>query len=316
MNSKYLVTGSTGSIGFAFTKTLVDNNIPTTILVRKKEKAINLFGQNELLEIIEGDVMDLSLLKKLASKKQFIFHGINYPYDQWVGNMTKATTNIIEAAAQNKATVIFPGNIYEFGNLKEITDDTIPNPSTKKGKIRLELFKMLKAAADEGKCKVIFMRLPDFFGPNVVNGLITRIFGYAVQKKTMNWLIRSDIPHQFVYTPDAAKLMFRLCNKTDRPNFVVYNYGGMIVPSLNEFAKEIAKQAGGPAKVQNLPKFVMNIMGLFMPVMKELKENFYLFENSVNLNDKKIRATFPDFKQTSLEQAIKETLEWFRENYK
>lgn len=191
----------------------------------------------------------------------------------------------------------------------------VPNPTTKKGKIRLQLFEMLKSATVEGKCKVIFMRLPDFFGPNVVNGLITRLFGHAVKKKTMNWLIRSDIPHQFVYTPDAAKLMLKLCNKTNLSNFALYNYGGMIVPSLNDFAKEIAKQTGGPSKIQNLPKFVMNIMALFMPVMKELKENYYLFENSVNLNDEKIRKEFPDFKQTSMEQSITETLDWFKENY-
>ena len=191
----------------------------------------------------------------------------------------------------------------------------VPNPTTKKGKIRLQLFEMLKSATVEGKCKVIFMRLPDFFGPNVVNGLITRLFGHAVKKKTMNWLIRSDIPHQFVYTPDAAKLMLKLCNKTNLSNFALYNYGGMIVPSLNGFAKEIAQQSGGPPKVQNLPKIVMNIMALFMPVMKELKENYYLFENSVNLNDEKIRKEFPDFKQTSMEQSITETLDWFKENY-
>lgn len=91
MTSKYLITGSTGSIGYAFTKTLLENNIQATILVRKKEKAIKLFGKTELLEIVEGDVMDKVLLKKMSKDKEFIFHGINYPYDQWVGNMPKAT---------------------------------------------------------------------------------------------------------------------------------------------------------------------------------------------------------------------------------
>lgn len=315
MNSKYLLTGSTGSIGYAFTNTLLENKIPTSVLVRDKQKAIKLFGKTDLLEIIEGDVMDGELLSKISKDKKYIFHGINYPYDQWVGNMPKATENIIKAASQNKATIIFPGNIYEFGNVKEITDDMAPEPTTKKGKIRLQLFEMLKSATVDGKCKVIFMRLPDFFGPNVVNGLITRLFGHAVKNKTMNWLIRSDIPHQFVYTPDAAKLMLILCNKTNLPDFSLYNYGGMIVPSVNDFAKEIAKQTGGPSKVQNLPKLVMNIMALFMPVMKELKENYYLFENSVNLTDDKIRAAFPDFKQASLEQSITETLAWFKTNF-
>ena len=118
-----------------------------------------------------------------------------------------------------------------------------------------------------------------------------------------------------VNTPDATALMYQLCQDEKRPDFTLYNYGGFILPTVNEFAQEISRQTGGPSKVQNLPKFVMNIMALFMPVMKELKENYYLFENSVNLNDEKIRKTFPDFRHTSFEQAVSETLTWFKENY-
>ena len=79
---------------------------------RSKQKTIKLFDNTDLLEIIEGDVMDLELLKEISNNKKYIFHGINYPYDQWAGNMTAATENIIEAASQNKATIIFPGNIF------------------------------------------------------------------------------------------------------------------------------------------------------------------------------------------------------------
>ena len=95
MKSKYLVLGSTGSIGYAFTKILIDNKIQTTILVRNKEKAVKLFGNTDLLEIIRGDVLDLSKLKEISKDKEFILHGINYPYDQWEGNMPAATENIV-----------------------------------------------------------------------------------------------------------------------------------------------------------------------------------------------------------------------------
>lgn len=314
MKSNYLVLGATGSIGYAFTKTLIENNTPVTILVRNKEKAKKLFRGDPLVEVVEGDAMDLEKLREVADGKQFIFHGINYPYDKWENNMDLVTGYVIVTASHNNATIIFPGNIYEFGNVKEITDDMVPKPTTKKGRIRLKLFDMLKSATDEGKCKVIFMRLPDFFGPNVVNGITERIFGNAIKNKPINWLIRSDIPHQFVYTPDATALMYQLCQDEKRHDFTLYNYGGFILPSVDEFAQEIAKQTGGPSKVQNLPKFVMNIMALFMPVMKELKENYYLFENSVNLNDEKIRNAFPEFQHTPIEQAITETLDWFKEN--
>jgi len=314
MKTNYLILGATGSIGYAFTKTLLENKTSATILVRNKEKATKLFGDNSLLEIVEGDAMDLGKLKEVASGKQFIFHGINYPYDKWEANMDLVTGYVIVAASHNNSTIIFPGNIYEFGNVKEITEDMVPNPTTKKGKIRLKLFNMLKNATEEEQCKVIFIRLPDFFGPNVVNGLTERIFGNAVKNKKINWLIRSDVPHQFAYTPDAAKLMYQICLKDNRQNFILYNYASFIVPSFNAFAVEIAKQTGGPSKVQNLPKFVMNLTGMFMPVMRELKENFYLFENSVNLNDEKVRKDFPEFQHTALEQAVSDTLEWFGEN--
>ncbi len=310
-NSKYLILGATGSIGYAFARTLIDQKIPFTVLVRDKKKITALLGEPGHMEIVEGDAMDAGLLKSLAEGKEFIFHGINYPYDKWEENMPRVTGYLIEAAAQNKATIIFPGNIYEFGNARNITEETVPQPTTKKGRIRLKLFEMLKSAAEEKKCKVIFLRLPDFFGPNVVNGLTERIFGHAVKEKPINWLIRSDVPHQFVYTPDAAALMLKICEKKDRPAFSLYNYCSYTVPSFDHFAGIIARQAGSPDKVQNLPKFVMNIMGWFMPVMRELKENFYLFENNVNLIDDKIRNDFPEFSHTPLEEAVKETLEWF-----
>jgi hypothetical protein len=37
-----------------------------------------------------------------------IFHGINYSYEAWKGNMQQATQNVIEAASLNKAQIIFP----------------------------------------------------------------------------------------------------------------------------------------------------------------------------------------------------------------
>ncbi len=282
--------------------------------MRNREKAEKLFGKNDLLEIEEGDVTDLEKLKEVAKDKQFIFHGINYPYNLWEGNMKKATENVIEAALQNKATIIFPGNIYEFGNVKEITEDKVANPQTKKGKIRLELFDMLKQAADEGKCKVIFVRLPDFFGPNVTNGLIKPVFANAAKKKPVNWLVTADVPHQFVFTPDAGRVMYLLSKKKDLPAFANYNFGGYEVASVKELAKMISSITGGPDKVNVIPKWMIGILALFNPVVKEIKENFYMFENNVRLNDEKLKKDLPEFRPTPIEEALRETVEWFREN--
>lgn len=315
MEKNYLVLGATGSIGFAFTRELLSKGLNVTILVRNKQKAKALFDNNELLEIVEGDVTDLAKLKEAALDKDLIFHGINYPYQLWDKFMKPVTQNIIEAAQQNRVTILFPGNIYPFGNVPhEITEESIPTPSTKKGLIRLELNEMLKAATDDGGIKVIVMRLPDFFGPNVTNGLIEPIFGNASKKKPMEWLINADIPHQFVYTLDAAKLFFLLSEKSKLPNYYLINYGGEVVPSLKSFGLLIGKVSGGADKVKVIPKFLLSILAWFVPVVKELKENFYQFENTIQIDDSKIKSLFPDFKATSMEDAIRETIQWFKNN--
>jgi len=42
------------------------------------------------------------------------------------------------------------------------------------------------------------------------------------------------------------------------------------------------------------------------------KDIFYSFQNTITLNDTKIRAMFPDFAQTEMNKAIVDTLAWFR----
>ncbi len=69
---------------------------------------------------------------------------------------------------------------------------------------------MLERAANAGTCHVLNVRLPDFWGPNVLNEGVKPIFVNALTGKALPWLINIDIPHQSVYTPDAAEIIVRL----------------------------------------------------------------------------------------------------------
>ncbi|WP_026452180.1 NAD(P)H-binding protein [Aequorivita capsosiphonis] len=133
MDTKHLVLGATGGIGFSYTAELLSHNIKTTILVRDKEKAIKLFKNNPLLEVIVGDVNNLTQLKEISANKEFIFLGINVPYQLWETQMEPIISNVIIAAKQHKATILFPENNYVFGNIDNpITESTVPQPSKKR----------------------------------------------------------------------------------------------------------------------------------------------------------------------------------------
>ncbi|WP_162053758.1 NAD-dependent epimerase/dehydratase family protein [Pontibacter pamirensis] len=309
---RFLKLGGTGSIGYAFTHELLRHQEQVTLLVRNKQKAANLFGQWPTLQLIEGDAQDGELLKKLGAEATHIFHGVNYPYEKWQNNMERVTQNVIEAAAINKATIFFPGNIYNFGLVDTITEGTAPKPTTKKGTIRIKLEQMLQQAAQQGKCRVINLRMPDFWGPNVMNEGIAPIFKGALNGEPMPWLYRNDIPHQLVYTPDAAYAYYELAKLQPKEPYTEYNYVGEVVPSIKQWQAQIAAEAGTKPKHKVYPGWLFKLMGLFSPGMREISEVGYLWQNTILLNDDKLRQTLPNLRHTPMQQAIAETLEWHR----
>lgn len=316
-----LVLGATGSIGYAVTANLLNRQLPVTILVRNRAKAETLYPNAPTLTIVEGDVQDAALLNRLAINVTHIIHAINYPYDQWFGNMDTATQKVIDAAAQNGATIIFPGNVYNFGNTREfIREDSRPNPITRKGKLRVDIEAMLERAAkaslnSDRPVRVLNVRLPDFWGPNVLNAGMAPIFEGALKGKALPWLLNVDIPHQAVYTNDAAEIIARLMLRdASTPSMIpyeVWNYGGTTLPSMRWLFEHIAALTGKPLKVQVHSRFMISALGLFMPIMREVKEMLYLYENTVVLDDSKVRMTFPDFHETPIDLALTTTLSWF-----
>jgi nucleoside-diphosphate-sugar epimerase len=315
MSNKYLVLGATGGMGYAFTRELLRQGIETDILARNRVKAEKLFHNNPLLNIHVGEVHDAGTLQDVAAGMDVIFHGINFPYQQWHQLMKPVTSLVIKAARQNGSTILFPGNIYAYGNIEEpIREEIIPQPGTKKGKLRLEVENILEKATEDGQCSVINLRLPDFFGPNVTNGLIKPLFGNAALGKSMTWMVCADVPHQFVYTPDAAQLFYRLSRETNLPPYYMLNYGGEVVPSVTALSTVISREAGSPNRLRLYSKTALKILGWFVPVVRELNENIYQFESCIELDDSRIRSKYPEFEGTRLEEAIKETINWYRSN--
>jgi nucleoside-diphosphate-sugar epimerase len=322
MKTNILILGATGSIGYAVAERYLAAGTPITILVRNRAKAERLFPAGSPVEIVEGDVQDAALLKRLAADKSVIFHGINYLYQDWFGKMEPATQHIIDAAAPNQALIVFPGNVYDYG-LPDgpITETTVPQPISRKGALRIELERMLQTAAEAETCRVLNVRLPDFWGPNVLNEGVRPLMQAALTGKPMPWLVNADIPHQLVYTRDAAEVIVRLTERaiaqrsTTRP-YEVVNYGGETVPTMRGFLNKLARVAGTAAPVRVYAAWQVRLLGWFKPFVGEVVELLYLYRNSVVLDDAKLRRLLPDFRETPTDTAMTDTLNWFRAYFK
>lgn len=316
-----LVLGATGSIGYAITQALLKRQWPVTLLVRNRAKAQSLFAGTPGLTILDGDVQDAARVADAAACADFIVHAVNYPYHQWTGNMARATQHVIDAASRRPgapATIVFPGNIYNFG-LPDgpIRPDTPPAPITRKGQLRVELEATMTRAAEAGRCRLLTVRLPDFWGPNVLNAGIKPIFMAALAGKPMPWLIDADRPHQAVYTVDAAEVTVRLMARdwqtdaANQPATQVWHYGGTTLPSMRSWFGAIAQLTGHRPRLLVYPGWLFPVMGLVDPMMGEVAEMRYLYRNTVLLDDSLTRAALPDFQPTPMRQAQLDTITWF-----
>jgi nucleoside-diphosphate-sugar epimerase len=313
--SDSLVLGVTGSFGGAVARELVERGRGVRALVRDGGRARAKLGDfAERVELVEGDVQDRDGLVAAASGCGVIVHGVNYPYDQWVPNMENATRNVVAAAREAGAAVVFPGNVYGLApHYDEPLDESHPEDApSRKGALRVELEALLAALAEEEGTRVLVVRANDYFGPTVRNGLVDPIFGNAAAGKAMNVIGDPDVRHEMVYVPDLARATVDLLGLGGRPDFEVVHVGGYVEPTFRDFLLRVARIAGSPPKVRAAPRFVLRILGLWNGVVRELGEMMYLFENSLLLSDRKLRTLLPDFRYTPIDDAIATTVESYR----
>ncbi len=311
MQRTALVLGASGSFGGAVAAEMLRRGWRVRALARNPQRL-----SRDGIDIRQGDALDVDRVIQVADGVDVIFHGVNYPYHQWTANMERVTSNALRAARAHNATLVFPGNVYGFGRQ---TDASLPEtagmrPNSEKGRLRVKLETMLKAATLDDRARVLVVRAGDYFGPTVRNGLVDRVFGNAVAGKAMQVFGKLDAAHQWSYVPDLARLALDLLEKGEAltPFEIVHDRGYLARPQL-AFLKSIAARAGKPElTIRRVPWTLLRLAGLFDPVARELREMRYLFDEAVIIDDPRRQALLPDFRWTPIEQAIDATLASYR----
>ena len=310
------VFGATGSFGGAVLAELQQRGIRMRALVRNTEKARARFPDADKADWLQGDVHDLEAVRRATENARIIIHGINYPYDQWVPNMEKATETILQAARETGALIVFPGNVYGLGNQTGtlLSEETPNRPCTRKGSLRVRLEEMLRAATGNGTVRALVLRAGDYFGPTVRNGLVDPIFGNASHGKTIQVLGRTEIAHQWAFVPDLARATVDLLDRSDRlAAFEVVHFKGHIADPQADLLRLIAQEAGHPnLAIRTTPWWILRIVGLFNGVVREVMEMRYLLDESVLIDDVKLRRLLPEYRDTPLNEAIRRTLSSYR----
>ncbi|MBK8046650.1 MAG: hypothetical protein IPK16_05680 [Anaerolineales bacterium] len=83
--------------------------------------------------------------------------------------------------------------------------------------------------------------------------------------------------------------------------------------STREIVKLFEAEMGQPIKTRVVSKFMVSMIGLFVPIVREMKELAYEFEEPYVVDDSQFRAAFGDT-ATPLPAGVKAMVGWYEQH--
>lgn len=302
------ILGSGGIIATELAKSL--KAYTTDIkLVSRNPKKVNSTDLIQPLDLTNPNDID-----KAIEGSSIVYVTIGFPYNlkEWQAKWPPFMEQVILSCKKYNSKLVFFDNIYMYdqNHLDGMNEETPINPPSKKGKVRAQLVNMIMDEVKAGNLAALIARCADYYGPNIErNGMVREmIFKNFDAGKKANWLSSDKFKHSVTYTPDAGKATAMLGNTPDAFNQVWHLPTAANPLTGKEWIETIANEMDVKPKYQVATKFIVKVMGLFIPIMREMPEMLYQYDRDYVFDSNKFEKRF-NFTPTSYLDGIKEIVE-------
>lgn len=314
MTSKALILGATGGFGGEVANALHRHGWQIRALHRNPDIAARQTADMPFIDWTKGDAMMAADVRAAAADAALIVHAVNPPgYRNWGGTVIPMLDNTIVAAKETGARILFPGTIYNFGPeaLPLLNETSAQMPRTRKGKLRVEMERRLRAAAGEG-VPVLILRAGDFFGGRQPqNSWFAQGFVKAGRKlRAVTYPGPHHVGHAWAYLPDMAETAARLLlREAELGGFESFHFGGHWLEPGVEMADAIRHAVGKPgAPIKRFPWFAVTLLSPFVETFREMREMRYLWKKPARLDNAKLLGFLGHEPYTHLDIAVSTTL--------
>ncbi len=297
-----------GQVGQALTAHLA--GLGLTVLVLSRQRPPILADGVQWRAV---DAADPNAARDAANGAAVIYQCLNAPYTAWPERFPPLQRAVLSAAERSSALLVSLENIYCYGPTrgKPMTEDLPLAATTVKGATRAAMTQELRAAADAGRVRIAIGRASDFFGPGVTeSSLGERVFANAAAGRRADFIGNPDLVHTYSYVPDIAAGLATL-GTDERAVDGVWHLPGPETVTTRQILELVSGQVGHPVAIRSLPRLAVRALGLFNPMMRELAEMSYEFDEPFVLDTTKYQSTF-GAAATPLATAIAATVAWYQ----
>jgi nucleoside-diphosphate-sugar epimerase len=301
------ILGANGTIGSLLAKELVNYTDKIRLVSRNPRRV------NQSDELYPADLSNPEMIEKAVEGSDVVYLvvGFDYKINVWEEKWPRLMRATLDACIKHKSRLVFFDNVYMYDKnaIPHMTEESAVNPPSRKGAVRKQIAQMVLDEVKAGRLLALIARSADFYGPgNEKSVVIELVYKNLKKGKSANWLIDADKKHSFTYTPDAAKATALLGNTDDAYNQVWHLPTDKNVLTVREFADLFARDLNVKSRISVMPMWLIKILGLFIPVMKEMPEMMYQNDRDYFFDSSKFEKRFK-FIPTSYQQGVRITVE-------
>ena len=254
--------------------------------------------------------------RQLPAHADVLLHAANPPYTQWHTQALPALEQAIEISNTLGATVMMPGNVYNFQPLPLCLDEfAAQNSATRKGSVRIAMEARLAAAAQQGVRSVV-LRAGDFFGAGS-GSWFDLALASRLHKGQLVYPGAMDVVHAWAYLPDLAQTFVRLaecraqCAAYESVHFAGHSLTGHDwLSALQTIAQEQGWiKPNALLQQRSMPWWLMRLLSPIVPMWREVLEMQYLWDQPHTLAGERMQRLTGPVPHTPLPTALRQALQ-------
>ncbi|MEL7367607.1 MAG: NAD(P)H-binding protein [Myxococcota bacterium] len=258
---------------------------------------------DETVECIQGDALNPADVRNASRDIDIIVNALNQPYELWASTLPQLTNSVIEAAKSTGATVVLPGNVYNYGISMppKLKEDTPHRPSTRKGQLREDMEQKYRNSG----VQTLILRAGDFIEPNRTGNWFDTYISPNIHDGVLTYPGPTNIAHAWAYLPDVARAMVELANiRKTLPTFESVGFPGHTI-SGEQLRYEAIDLLDRPVRIKSFPWWLLAVIAPFRPRIREVLEMRYLWNIPHEIDGTRFRQLRPTFESTPMKVMLR-----------
>ncbi len=222
-------------------------------------------------EVFTADLLDPKATADAVAGSEitYLVAGLKYDHKIWEEQWPRVMRNAIDACKRHGSALVFFDNVYAYGRVDgAMTENTPYNPCSRKGEVRARIATTLMDEVTRGDLRGAIVRAADFYGPgatlSVTHATVTERLKAG---KTPQWIGNPKAVHTFTYTRDAGRSLALIGNTPSASGQVWHSLTSKEPITGEQFVRIACDVARRPYALRAAPRWLLRLMGVFMPVV-------------------------------------------------